>query len=445
MSANKIGLIIKREYLTRVRKKSFIVMSLLGPLIMAGVLTFALWTSLEESEDQKILVVDDNYPFFEELEGSSKLSYDVMDVSLAKGEALLEVSDYTALLYLPKNILQSKSGQLIFKKQPSIRVQRKIEETIQQYIEISKLQEFNISEGDYKRLKAPFDLLTFQFKGVGADAEETNMLPAIVGLVFGILIYFFIFMYSVQVMRGVIEEKTNRIIEVMISSVKPFQLMMGKIIGVGAVGLTQFAIWILLTLILATSGQLLILGDKYDASSLKTPMTDVVQQQVEEEQALNFTQLSQEDNLFNKIRRINFPIMIAVFLFYFLGGYLLYSALMAAVGSAVDNDTDTQQFIFPITFPLLLAYILSFNVFENPSSDMAVWLSIIPLTSPVIMMIRVAIGIEAADMWQVYLSMALLIVSFIGAVWLSGKIYRVGILMYGKKPSIREIIKWINY
>lgn len=445
MSANKIGLIIKREYLTRVRKKSFIVMSLLGPLIMAGVLTFALWTSLEESEDQKILVVDDNYPFFEELEGSSKLSYDVMDVSLAKGEALLEVSDYTALLYLPKNILQSKSGQLIFKKQPSIRVQRKIEETIQQYIEISKLKEFNISEGDYKRLKAPFDLLTFQFKGVGADAEETNMLPAIVGLVFGILIYFFIFMYSVQVMRGVIEEKTNRIIEVMISSVKPFQLMMGKIIGVGAVGLTQFAIWILLTLILATSGQLLILGDKYDASSLRTPMTDVVQQQVEEEQALNFTQLSQEDNLFNKIRRINFPIMIAVFLFYFLGGYLLYSALMAAVGSAVDNDTDTQQFIFPITFPLLLAYILSFNVFENPSSDMAVWLSIIPLTSPVIMMIRVAIGIEAADMWQVYLSMALLIVSFIGAVWLSGKIYRVGILMYGKKPSIREIIKWINY
>lgn len=445
MSVNKIGLIIKREYLTRVRKKSFIVMSLLGPLIMAGVLTFALWTSLEESEDQKILVIDDNYPFFEELEGSSKLSYDVMDVSLAKGEALLEVSDYTALLYLPKNILQSKSGQLIFKKQPSIRVQRKIEETIQQYIEISKLKEFNISEGDYQRLKAPFDLLTFQFKGVGADAEETNMLPAIVGLVFGILIYFFIFMYSVQVMRGVIEEKTNRIIEVMISSVKPFQLMMGKIIGVGAVGLTQFAIWILLTLILATSGQLLILGDKYDASSLKTPMTDVVQQQVEEEQALNFTQLSKEDNLFNKIRRINFPVMIAVFLFYFLGGYLLYSALMAAVGSAVDNDTDTQQFIFPITFPLLLAYILSFNVFENPSSDMAVWLSIIPLTSPVIMMIRVAIGIEAADMWQVYLSMVLLIVSFIGAVWLSGKIYRVGILMYGKKPSIREIIKWINY
>lgn len=445
MSSNKIGLIIRREYFTRVRKKSFIIMSLLGPLIMAGVLTFAMWTSIEESDDQKILVIDDNYPFFEKLHGSDKLSYSIMDISLPKGEALLEVSDYTALLYLPENILQSKSGQLIFKKQPSIKVQRQIEETVQQYLEISKLKEFDITEGDYNRLKAPFNLLTFQFKGVGAEAEETNMLPAIVGLVFGILIYFFIFMYSVQVMRGVIEEKTNRIIEVMISSVKPFQLMMGKIIGVGAVGLTQFALWILLTLVLALGGQFLVLGDKYDAAQVKTPMTDMVQQQVDQEQSLNLTRLSQKDNLFNKIRRINFPVMIAVFMFYFLGGYLLYSALMAAVGSAVDNDTDTQQFIFPITFPLLLAYILSFNVFENPSSDMAIWLSIIPLTSPVIMMIRVAIGIESADMWQVYLSMALLIGSFIGAVWMSGKIYRVGILMYGKKPSLKEIFKWLKY
>ena len=445
MSSNKIGLIIRREYFTRVRKKSFIIMSLLGPLIMAGVLTFAMWTSIEESDDQKILVIDDNYPFFEKLDGSDKLSYSIMDISLPKGDALLEVSDYTALLYLPENILQSKSGQLIFKKQPSIKVQRQIEETVQQYLEISKLKEFDITEGDYNRLKAPFNLLTFQFKGAGAEAEETNMLPAIVGLVFGILIYFFIFMYSVQVMRGVIEEKTNRIIEVMISSVKPFQLMMGKIIGVGAVGLTQFALWILLTLVLALGGQFLVLGDKYDAAQVKTPMTDMVQQQVDQEQSLNLTRLSQKDNLFNKIRRINFPVMIAVFMFYFLGGYLLYSALMAAVGSAVDNDTDTQQFIFPITFPLLLAYILSFNVFENPSSDMAIWLSIIPLTSPVIMMIRVAIGIESADMWQVYLSMALLVGSFIGAVWMSGKIYRVGILMYGKKPSLKEIFKWLKY
>jgi ABC-2 type transport system permease protein len=441
----KIGLIIQREYLTRVKKKSFILMSILGPVLIAGVMIFAFWMGLEESEDQRIIVVDDNYPFFEDLEGGERIAFVVQDIDMEQAEAMLDASEYTAILYLPENILQSKTGQLFFKKQPSFSVQRRIEESIQQYVEISKLKEFNISETDYRRLKAPVSLLTYKFNGPDGEAEETNMLPAIVGLIFGILIYFFIFLYSVQVMRGVIEEKTNRIIEVMISSVKPFQLMMGKIIGVAAVGLTQFVLWIVLTLSIVMVGQAVVIGDKYMAGSEDAQMTETMREQLQSEEAVKLTKLSDEDNLFNKIRRVNFPVMISVFLFYFLGGYLLYSALMAAVGSAVDNDTDTQQFILPITFPLLLAYVLSFSVFENPNSDMAVWMSIIPFTSPVIMMVRVAFGIESPDMWQVYLSMALLILSFIGTVWLSGRIYRVGILMYGKKPSVREIIKWIRY
>lgn len=445
MSANNTWLIIAREYLTRVKKRSFIVMSILGPLIMAGVLIFSFWLSLEESEDQKILVVDDNYPYFEALEGGDRISYEVMDMSLAKAEHLLEASDYTAILYLPSNILQSKAGQLIFKKQPSFRVQRQIEESIQQYMEISKIQSFNISEADYRRLKAPFTLATFQFAGAGREAEETSMLPSVVGLVFGILIYLFIFMYSVQVMRGVIEEKTNRIIEVIISSVRPFQLMMGKIIGVGAVGLTQFFIWIMLTVVLFAVGQRVVIGEKYVAGSQQQVMTEVVQEEMMEDERLNLTQLSDSDNLFNKIRRINFPLMLGAFLFYFLGGYFLYSAMMAAVGSAVDNDTDTQQFVLPITFPLLFAYIMSFSVFENPSGDLAVWMSIIPFTSPIIMMIRIAFGIESGDMWQVYLSMTLLILTFIVMVWIAGRIYRVGILMYGKKASLKELYKWITY
>lgn len=445
MSKNKIGLIILREYLTRVKKRSFILMSILGPLIMAGVLIFSFWLSLEESEDQKILVIDDNYPYFEQLEGTERVSYEVMELSLAKAEHLLEASNYTALLYLPSNILQSKAGQLIFKKQPSFRVQRQIEESVQQYMEISKIKSFNISESDYRRLKAPFTLATFQFNGAGKAAQETNMLPAAVGLVFGILIYLFIFMYSVQVMRGVIEEKTNRIIEVIISSVRPFQLMMGKIIGVGAVGLTQFLIWIALTLVLFAVGQRVIIGDKYMAGSQQEVMTEVMQEEVMKDERLNITQMSSSDNLFNKIRRINFPLMLGAFLFYFIGGYLLYSALMAAVGSAVDNDTDTQQFVLPITFPLLFAYIMSFSVFENPSGDVAVWMSIIPFTSPIIMMIRIAFGIESGDLWQVYLSMALLVMTFICMVWIAGRIYRVGILMYGKKASLSELYKWITY
>ena len=413
---------------------------------MAGVVIFAFWMGIQDSGPQKIIVIDDNYPFFADLQGSDAVTYEPMDISLGKAEALLGISDYTAVLYLPKNITASKQAQLYFKEQPSFRIQRGIERTLQQYIELSNLKEFNISESDYRRLKTPVVISMFKYKGGDGTFEATNMLPAIVGLVFGILIYFFIFMYSVQVMRGVLEEKTNRIIEVMISSVKPFQLMMGKIVGVGAVGLTQFFIWIFLTLTTVTVGQYLIVGDKYlAANQAPGQMTETLQQEMLEESQLNFAELSNEDNFFNQIRRINFPVMISLFLFYFLGGYVLYSALMAAVGSAVDSDTDTQQFVLPITLPLLLAYMMSFFVFDDPSSPLAVWMSIIPFTSPVIMMVRVAFGIESADMWQLYLSMALLILSFIGTVWLSGKVYRTGILMYGKKASIKEIARWIKH
>lgn len=444
---SKTWLIIKREYLTRVRKKSFIIMSVVAPILMAGVIIFSLWLSLEEGEEQKILVVDDSYPMFAELKDSKMIEYDVRPMTLDEALELLETGDHTAVLYIPGNIYASQTGQLYFKKQPSFRIQRQIEETIQQYLEIYKLGEFNISETDYLRLKEPFTLHAFKFDSASNKAEKADMLPAIVGLLFAILIYFFIFLYSIQVMRGVIEEKVNRIVEIVISSVKPFQLMLGKILGVGAVGLTQFIIWIFLTLAIVSIGRMVILGDQYKTQNIAEQQvaTKDIQAELAETEDLNFARISSDDNLFNEISRINFPVMLSVFLFYFLGGYFLYSAMMAAVGSVVDNDTDTQQFVLPLTFPLLLSYIVSFSVFENPSSPLAVWMSLIPFTSPVIMMIRVAIGIEAQSLWQVYLSMALLIATFIAMVWLSGKVYRTGILMYGKKASIREIIKWIRY
>lgn len=442
---SNIGLIIRREYLSRIRKRSFIIMSLLGPIIMAGVIIFAFWSSLEESEDQHILVVDDSYPFFADLTGTSTVRLEVQQLSLAKAEALLEASDYTGILYLPKNILANKSAELIFKKKPSFRVQRQLEERLQQYLEISKLKEFNVSESDYRRLKAPVTISTFKYLGPNQASEPSDNLPAIVGQIFGVLIFFFILIYSVSVMRGVVEEKTNRIIEVMISSVRPFQLMLGKIVGVGAVGLTQFMLWIVLTFTIVTVGQAVILGDKYLAGNQQPgAVTEVLQEQMDAENAMNLTKISSDDNLFNQIRRVNFPLMIALFLFYFLGGYLLYSALMAAIGSAVDTDTDTQQFVFPVTFPLFLAYFLSFQIFSNPDGPLAVWLSIIPFTSPIIMMIRIAHGIDGADLWQVYLSMGLLVMTFLGAVWLSARIYRTGILMYGKKASLKEIYKWLT-
>jgi ABC-2 type transport system permease protein len=444
----KTWLIIKREYLSRVRKRSFIIMSLLGPIIMAGVGISAIYLGLEEPEDQKILVIDENYPLFKDIQDTKLIDFDVIPLTLEDGMNLLNTDEYTALLQIDDQFYKHKSGALYFKKQPSFRVQQSIEEIIQQHAEIQKLEEFNISETDYRRLKAPFHMSTFQYDKDASTPQETDSLPAIIGLVFSVLIYLFIFMYSVQVMRGVIEEKTNRIIEVMISSVKPFQLMLGKILGVAAVGLTQFVIWISLTLSILAVGQSIIIGTTYDASKLSetTVMTDNVRNSMlANEDAINLTKFSKEDNFFNRLNRVNFPLMLGMFLFYFLGGYLLYSAMMAAVGSAVDNDTDTQQFILPITFPLLLAYISSFSVFSNPSSPIAVWMSIIPFTSPVIMLIRISFGIEAADLWQVWLSMFLLVATFILMVWISAKVYRTGILMYGKKPSFREMFKWIRY
>ena len=307
-----------------------------------------------------------------------------------------------------------------------------------------KLSEFDISKTDYRRIKEPFEMQAFQYDSATKTSEEADMLPAVVGIIFSILIYMFIFMYSVQVMRGVIEEKTNRIIEVMISTVKPFHLMLGKIVGIAAVGFTQFFIWITLSFTLLGIGQH-IMFSKYEGSQIleNATMTNQVQNELQDELADKTINYSSEDNVLASLGKVNFPLMIGLFLFYFLGGYLLYSAMMAAVGSAVDNDTDTQQFILPITFPLIIGYIASFILFSNPNSPIGFWLSMIPFTSPIVMLVRVPFN--NVETWELVLSMSILIVSFVGMVWLSAKIYRTGILMYGKKPTLREMIKWIKY
>ena len=383
-------------------------------------------------------------PFFATIESSELIQYVISDADLDEALATFETSEYTALLHINKNYYKTHSGQLYFKKQPSFRVQRAIERTIQLKGEEFKLSEFNISESDYRRIKQPFEMQAFQYDSVSKTAEEADMLPAVVGIVFSILIYMFIFMYSVQVMRGVIEEKTSRIVEVMISTVKPFHLMLGKIVGIAAVGLTQFMIWITLSFTLLGIGQYALLS-QYDSASVfeNATMTDQMQKDMSEEMQDKTIKYSSEDNILASISKVNFPLMIGLFLFYFLGGYLLYSAMMAAVGSAVDNDTDTQQFIVPITFPLILGYIASFILFSNPNSPIGFWLSIIPFTSPIVMLVR--IPFNNVEIWELALSMSLLVIAFIGMVWLAAKVYRTGILMYGKKPTLREMIKWIKY
>lgn len=441
---NKVGLIIQREYLTRVRKKSFLVMSILGPFLIAGLMMLVLWMGMAENESQKLLVIDDLKPAFSGIPNKSneKVSFDYVDISLEKAKLLLLESNYTGVLHIPHNILHANTAQLFFEKQPSIMIQRHIENKVESIVEGLKLKQYNINKDDFYNVKTNFKLNTIRFKESGEE-EETTSEKAMVGFAFSLFIYLFIFMYGVQVMRGVIEEKTSRIVEIIISSVKPFELMMGKIVGVAMVGLTQFLIWTILTFTVVSIGQSVLFDINYGSSNLDSiQMTAEMAKELESETKLTTKEVISPDNI---IFRINWPLMLGMFLFYFLGGHLLYSALFAAVGAIVDNETDTQQFIIPISLPLILAYAMSPIIIQNPDGPAAFWFSIIPLTSPIIMVVRIAMGISDGAIWEVLLSMALLITTFIAITWLAAKIYKAGILMYGKKPSYKEIWKWLNH
>jgi len=316
---------------------------------------------------------------------------------------------------------------------------RSIEKKVEGIVESLNLVQFGIDREDFYKVKSTVTLHPVLFSKSGEE-EDLSKEKAYVGFAFGLVIYMFIFLYGVQVMRGVIEEKTSRIVEIIISSVKPFQLMMGKIVGVALVGLTQIAIWVALTFGIMAIGQSVIYESNFGVDKVAEQMTPEMAKKVEAANAFNTKALIDEDNI---IFMINWPIMIGWFLFFFLGGYLLYSALFAAIGSAVDSETDTQQFMLPVTMPLVFAYVMSVFIIENPEGPAAFWLSIVPLTSPIVMMVRVAMG--NVPIWEMLLSSVLLIAAFVFTVWLSGRIYRTGILMYGKKVSYREIWKWLWY
>ena len=444
---DKIWLVIKREYLTRVKKKSFIIMTLLGPLLMAGAIALITYLGMSDSGPQNILVVDDMAPVFDRLEDGENYKFDYSDIKLDDAKKLFPQSEYTAILWIPEIMDGERSSRpfLYFKDQPSGRTIRSIESKIEKVIEEMKMAKYGIKKSDYEKVRTNLSLATFKFSEDGKE-EEVMSEKTLVGFVFGILIYMFIFMYGVQIMKGVIEEKTNRIVEVIITSVKPFQLMMGKILGLAMVGLTQFLLWVVLMFTFVSVAQSVIISNKKDAFVEQAQQVQQIQQmqagQLNAGAEVNAFDITDPENLIN---RINWPLMIGLFIFYFLGGYLLYAALFAAIGSAVDNETDTQQFMLPVTAPLIAAYAISAMMMENPGNPAAFWGSIIPFTSPIIMMVRVSMGIEASQYWELALSMILLILGFLATTWLAAKIYRVGILMYGKKVNYKELWKWIRF
>ena len=445
----KIGLIIKREYTTRVKKKSFLLMTILGPILIVGFLVGAIWLGQQEEKDLNILVLDDTYVLSNTLLQSEKYhltsSQDEGIENIDDGKTFLKENDqYDIFLYLPGNIVSGNTsvGKLFYKDAPSSNVQRHLENIVDGSIERLRLKELNISNEDYSRLKNKVQLHTID---VVSNEEKNVGMRAGVGFIFGLMIYMFIFMYGIQVMKGVIEEKSNRIVEVIVSSVKPFELMMGKIIGIMFVGLTQFIIWVILSLTLTTTLSLTVFPDMMSPQKMaETAQMEQVAVGIEIEPVNSEAEdvgKEFQDLIFNQIP---WGLMIGLFIFYFIGGYLLYGSLMAAVGAAVDSETDTQQFILPITAPLIFGYIVAAMAIDNPNSVAVEWCSQIPFTSPIVMLVRVSMGAEGLAL-EIITSMVLLIGTFVGTTWVAGRIYRTGILMYGKKASYKEMFKWLRH
>ncbi|MDT7829733.1 ABC transporter permease [Pricia sp. S334] len=441
---NKLPLIIKREYLAKVRNKSFVIMTFLSPILMvAMVVLIAYLTKLNDSDKRVIGLLNESDYFAHEFLMAEDLSYvNFSDVSLQAAKDSTAKNDYYALLYIPsgKNLEEVAENSFLYTKDaPNTAVLDKLDAIFQQRLRQERLQEIGVSTAEFEAIDKPFEINTATFAG-DLNLKGITEIKAFIGGAFGYLIMMFIIIYGGFVMRSVIEEKTSRIIEVIISSVKPFELMLGKIIGTSLAGITQFAIWIV------SGGVLLILAfaifdiDPSVMGSGAAAGTNLAPPVPTTDQTLQL--YAQE------LFKIPWVMLIVFFLIYFILGYLIYSSIYAAIGAAVDNETDTQQFIFPIILPLMLAiYVGFFSVFSNPHGPIAVGFSLFPLTSPIVMLMRLpgGIGEGGVPIWELVTSILLLVVTFIGIVWLAAKIYRVGILMYGKKPTYKELFRWLKY
>lgn len=428
----KIGLIIAREYTSRVKKKSFILMTLLGPILIVGFLTLAIVVSISDESEKKVLVFDQIGFINNKLQSNEQIHYFYTNKNISDKE--FEKSEFDYLLEINGKELTNHTVTMLYKTIPSTRTEVSISNQINNLYEKYLIEENGkINYNDYMAIKAGVSLKTLPIK---KDSRMKNV--TIVGFFFAVIIYMFIFLYGSQVMRGVIEEKSSRVVEVLVSSVKPFQLMMGKIVGIALVGLTQFLIWVILIIVLMLTVQGLFFKDVYDAG-VQSNLPQMA------EGVKNVGEFANQSEFYNLIfNQINYPLMISLFIFYFIGGYLLYGALFAAIGAAVDSEADTQQFMLPITIPLVFSFIISQMGLENPDGNALTWAAVIPFTSPVSMMVKASLGFEG-QIWVLFVSMFLLVAAFIFTTWMAGKIYRTGILMYGKKTTYKELWKWMWY
>lgn len=443
---NKITLIIWREYFERIRKKSFIVMSLLGPVLLAGGFAVMIWLANADKTEQKIEVIDASMAFGK-LPDNEFIRFYNPDIRIEQARKDFYNTDFTCILYIPYNVAQSAKApvELYFKKSPGFAVNQYIRDVLEKRLYELKLAANNIDPAIIKNARQTIEITNIKVDDGGKIKESKTDILMGVGFACGILIFIFLTVYGAQVMRSVMEEKTSRIVEVIVSSVRPFQLMMGKIIGVAFVGITQFVIWILLTIVLTTVISATLLKDlKADAMENRAKM-EIIYKQGSNAQVKALPKIESRMEalgMIEDLQGLDFVEITICFFLYFIGGYLFYSALFAAIGSAVDSEADTQQFMLPVMLPLTIGYMMTVNVMQNPEGNIAFWGSMIPFTSPIVMLARLPVGVP---LWQILVSLSLLVLGFIFTVWLAGRIYRTGILMYGKKVSWREVLKWVTY
>ncbi len=462
---SKIGLIISQEYRNRVAKKSFLLMTFLTPILMAALIVTPIFlASIKDDEERVVAVVDQTglyEEFFEGLrneecrfevikstvDGQQSTDFNLLPFGTPPkpgGEYELSTlnsrlsADYSAFVIISDDLSVNPSAMTIYsEKQVPSGIRRFIEAALEDYIEGQTLASYNIPKLKEMISDAKVDVkvTTYKLSEDGVTTSDSDI-ASVIGMLTTMLIYMFIFVSGAQVMNSIVQEKVNRIVEVMICSVRPWELMWGKIIAVGLTCLTQIALWVVLTLLIVGVA-MGVMDIPLDSSQVAMPnahqLADV------SAQGLN----GQFDSQYiSSLLSIDWVFVLTMFVVYFIGGYLLYSSLFAAIGAAVDNEADTSQFMMPITIIVLFALYAGIYSAENPDGPLAFWCSMIPFTSPMVMMVRVPFDVP---MWQLWLSLGLLVLTIVGTIWLSAKIYRVGILMYGKKPTVREIVKWLKY
>lgn len=438
----KILLVIQREYLTRVKKPSFWVLTIVVPILIAAIYAIPIYLASKPLEKSTVIVVDETELFSNSFHSTADITYlDGGSLDYAK-QQLQQNDSIDAIVFIPARETTIPNDAFLYYRTdaPAVNVQSDVDQQLQTILRNNILLDVHgISSDDYAMINGTHINLHTQDIETGRDGFLK--VKIVIGVMLALLIFMAIFMFGSQVMRGVMEEKSNRIVEIIVSSVRPFQLMMGKVIGIGLVGLTQFLLWIVLSGV-SLGGLQATHSDLFERASSQQNITEIATKGTDATAQLDAQQTSTPvPELMEGLVSINYGLIIVMFLFYFVFGYLLYASLFASVGSIVDNETDSQQFTLPLTVPLILTFMLTTSFMNEPSGTLATWLSIIPFTSPIAMMFRIPFGVP---IWQVVLSTVLLVVSFPLCTWIAARIYRTGILRYGKKTTYRDLFHWIK-